>query len=64
MGDMADDCIEQEELKGYGVLCYNCGCEIDGDMPGKPRLCYDCIYGEEDHYNDDKYDWMPNYPKD
>jgi hypothetical protein len=35
MGEIAEMVLE-------GVLCEQCGCLIDGDEPGYPRLCEDC----------------------
>ena len=64
MGDMTDFCIEQEERKSYGEICYSCGCPIEGDS-SEPRLCFDCIHGDEsDKYDNGEHDWMPQHPKD
>lgn len=45
MGDMADDCSEQEERKSTGEICWSCGCPIDNNnYEGKPQLCSECNY--------------------
>ena len=36
MGDIAEMMLE-------GILCEQCGCFIDFDYVGHPRLCEDCI---------------------
>lgn len=50
MGDIADMVIE-------GILCESCGVYIEGDAPGYPRSCSDCILEsmnliEEEERND------------
>lgn len=62
MGDMADMCREQEEMKSEGYKCYLCGIIIDDETTGSPRLCEDCMDGIE--YDSDEHDWMPQFPKD
>ncbi|WP_197021177.1 hypothetical protein [Sporolactobacillus terrae] len=33
---------EYAEMMLEGVLCEQCGCLIDGEETGYPRLCEDC----------------------
>ena len=40
MGNAADAILN-------GVLCERCGCLIDGDEPGYPRLCRGCELWEK-----------------
>lgn len=35
MGDIADGIIN-------GFWCQECGCLVDGEEPGYPRICEDC----------------------
>jgi len=42
MGDMADECREQEEEIADGYVCYRCGAIIDGQIICNRRLCDEC----------------------
>lgn len=42
MGDIADDIID-------GFICQYCCCPMpDGDEPGYPRTCLECLDDEDD----------------
>ena len=41
MGSMADDFIN-------GYFCETCGCYLDGEEPGHPRICGDCADADPD----------------